>query len=1020
MKFKKVSLILAAALIASMGSTSLIYAADNTATTTSTTVSTTSTEEETADAVEHAFGTVSTAAGTVVLMNAQYGDNYVETTATDNDWINSPSASSNIVSVDVYSSDGETYLETIEASNGGVLTMIQYGTDANSAVDILDYVESGEQINPASFTFYETAGSETYTETAKFGNMAGQTAEYTFRSALKVTDNEVDDTESIPLLVKASQLTTETDGSITVNGIMDLDTAFMNGIYADDTDSSDSTDTKVTINEATLTANGDGANDFQGEASTVLAAGNSEVDITDSSIITEGVIRTAAAAKENGILKIDGSVIYTEETDDTTDEYDALVVPMMKRTPFALGIEGVVRATNILGAGQGIYTDSIIASSGWGALSTDSGSSYASTGTYALDVSNVVAGIGSVEVAEDGTDYTATKTVNGVTYGFTQGGSGYVAYADAGVYDKFDNVEFYSDDYVQIMASSTSSAFYTNSLLTAGRIAVMTQQNNGGEINITDSTVNAGDTVVQVKSGAANAGYTDVVLDNATINYTGSNCYGGTLVELVESDDAGNPGSTSYTINDTGDEATSGATAIAGDTNVTLTGEKAYTGNVWNNIYNNSEALNLTIEDGSSLTGTISSSYGYHVDENGDRVANGTTITCNTEGDYRTSTTETGEYEMIGAFYNVANEQINNPVNVSLEGASTWTIDLADGTNGEANACYLNDVTVGENATIASDEAVTIYYYGTLDIADGATISDNITFVQSTVAESDEEDDGIALTTQFYDGTPLEFYVEDTDGNPVSSAVTISGKAFTTYKFNITAADGYTIQSITAPDGVTLSELSDDSGYAYELTNSEISTETKRVTVIVEKDSEDTETSLDDQTITIGNSKISNNKVTLKSGKKLSLKASAKGTLTYSSSNKKVATVSSKGVITAKKAGTAKITIKAAATSSYNAATTTITVKVKKAANTITVKSKKVSVKAGKKVALNASAIKGAVKYKKVKGNKKITVSSKGKIAVKKSLKKGTYTVKVKLTSKAYSGTYTAKSKTIKVKVKVK
>ncbi|SDB29046.1 Ig-like domain-containing protein [Eubacterium oxidoreducens] len=1007
MRFKKASLVLAAALIASMGTSSFAYAADDTQ------------QSYTASAaVEHAFGADSIAAGTVVLKNPQYGDKYVATSATENDWINSPSASSNIVSVDVYSADGTTKLETIETTNNGVLTMVKYGQEANSAVDILDYVESGEQLNVTAFTFYETAGSEAYSEMAKFGNMAGQTAQYTYRSALKVDDGEVDETESISALIADSQITSEQDGTITVNGIMNLDTAFMNGIIADDSSSEDGTDTKVAIDDATLTANGDGANDFQGEAATVLAAGSSEVDITDSTIFTEGVIRTAAAAKENGILKIDDSVLYTEETDDTTAEYNALVVPMMKRTPFALGIEGVVRATNILGSGQGIYTDSLIASSGWGVLSTDSGTSYSQTGTYALDVSNVIAGIGTVEAADNDKSYTATKEVNGTTYGFTQGGSGYVAYADSGVWDKFDDVQFYSDDYVQIMASSTSSAYYTDSILNAGRIAVMTQQNAGGTISIKDSTVNAGDTAVQVKSGAANAGYTNVVLDNATVNYTGSNNYGGTLVELVESDDAGNPGTTSYTINDTGDKATSGATAIAGDTNVTLTGSKAYTGNVWNNIYNNSEALNLTIENGSSLTGTISSSYGYHVDENGDRVANGTTITCNTEGDYRTSTTETGEYEMIGSLYNVANEQINNPVNVTLESGSSWTVDLADGTNGEANACYLNNVSVAANASITSENDVTIYYYGTLDIADGANIGDNITFVKSTVKESEQEDDGIALTTQFYDGTPLEFYVEDTNGNPVSSAVSIEGQAFTTYKFNITAADGYTIESINVPDGVTMTELT-SGNYKYELTNSETSSQTKRVTVIVKADSQE-DTALQEQTISIGNKAAQDGNVTLKSGKSLSLNASAKGALTYTSSDNSVATVSSKGVITAKKAGTATITVKAAATSAYAQATKTIKVTVKKATNTITVKSKKVTVKAGKSAKLKVSAIKGSVKATKVKGNKKIKVSSKGKISVKKSLKKGTYTVKVKLTSKAYSGTYTSQSKTISVKVKVK
>lgn len=118
------------------------------------------------------------------------------------------------------------------------------------------------------------------------------------------------------------------------------------------------------------------------------------------------------------------------------------------------------------------------------------------------------------------------------------------------------------------MASATSSAYYTNSILTSGHIGVMTQQNAGGTISIQDSTLNVAETGVQIKSGAANNGYTNVILDNTEVNFTADSKWGGTLVELVESDDAGNPGNTSYTINDTGDEATTAtATAQVEDSN---------------------------------------------------------------------------------------------------------------------------------------------------------------------------------------------------------------------------------------------------------------------------------------------------------------------------------------------------------------------------------------------------------------------------------------------------------------------
>ncbi len=1037
MKFKKASLVLAATLIASLGATSVSFAAEGPAGGDMPPgggggggpQAAASPYKYAGEAAQkHEFSTETKSHSQVVLKllddGKSYGEAYTETKATDQDYINSPSASSNIVAIGVYDTEGKL-LETIEASNGGVLTMVKLVAPAakGTAVDIIDLVESQEKIDPNNYFFYETAGSEVYSEMAKFGSMGGNTAQYTYRSALKIVDDALDATESMDALYTASK---NADEDYDVTGSLSLDAPFINGIIVDDTGDDDST-TKVNVKNASITAKGDGANDFQGEAAAVLAQGEAEVDISDTTIFTEGVIRTAAAAKENGILKIDNSVVYAEETNDTNDEYNALVVPMMKRTPFALGIEGVVRTTNVLGSGQGIYTDSLIASSGWGVLSTDSGTSYAQTGTYALDVKDVVAGIGTVEVynAAHADKYTATREVNGVKYGFIQGGSGYVAYADSGVYDRFSNVSFYSDDYVQIMASNKSSAFYSNSELTAGRIAVMTQQNNGGKIKITDSTVNVGDTAVQVKSGAANAGYTDVVLDNADVNFTEDNKWGGTLVELVESDDAGNPGVTEYTINDSGDTATSGAAAIAGDTNVKLTGDNEYTGNIWNNIYNKSEALNLVIDGSTSLTGTISSAYGYHVDKDGKRVANGTKITCNTEGDYRTSKTETGEYKMIGAQYNVANEQINNPVNVDLRDSATWNISLADGTNGEAKACYINDLTVAKGASIQSDEKVTIYYYGDLNIAEGASISKNITFKKSEVKANEKEDDGIALETQFYDGTPLTIMVQDENGKKLSKAVTISGQAFTNYRFNATVADGYTIKEMKASDGITVGANTADTDYAYAATITGSNVKSGTITIIVKATSE----AKANQTITLANTSVKKDALALTYGKKASLKASAKGAITYTSSNSKVASVSSKGVVTAKKAGTATITIKAAGTDQYNAATKSIKVTVKKATNAVSLKTTKLVVKAklaAKKTtkkttaSLKATAKYGKVNFYKVAGSKKITISKAGKVTVAKGTKAGTYKVKVKVKAKYASGKYTTASKVKTVKVVVK
>ena len=145
------------------------------------------------------------------------------------------------------------------------------------------------------------------------------------------------------------------------------------------------------------------------------------------------------------------------------------------------------------------------------------------------------------------------------------------------------------------------------------------------------------------------------------------------------------------------------------------------------------------------------------------------------------------------------------------------------------------------------------------------------------------------------------------------------------------------------------------------------------------------------------------------------------GATTFTSSNTKVATVSSKGVVKGLKAGSVTIIAK------NNGKSDSVKITVKQKANTISVKAAAKTVKYAtvKKKAVTVSAItvkkaKGVVTYKKASGSAKVTVNKKnGKLTVKKGTKKGTYTVKVKVTA-AGNTTYKAGSKIVTVKINVK
>lgn len=150
-------------------------------------------------------------------------------------------------------------------------------------------------------------------------------------------------------------------------------------------------------------------------------------------------------------------------------------------------------------------------------------------------------------------------------------------------------------------------------------------------------------------------------------------------------------------------------------------------------------------------------------------------------------------------------------------------------------------------------------------------------------------------------------------------------------------------------------------------------------------------------------------KFTIGKGEKFALPlkvtpAGSKSSLKYSSSNSKIASVSNSGKISGKKAGTAKITVRAA-----SGAKKMITVKVKKAPKTIVLRAGKTTLKKGKTMQLKTSLTKGSASYQLQYrcSNKKIaTVNARGKVTAKK---RGTVRITV--------STYNHRKSSVKIRV---
>lgn len=687
-----------------------------------------------------------------------------------------------------YQWEGKT--ETATAADGHTLVLVVDGAQRDLLPGTSYDVKDRFQIKEVKV--YRVGGPSA---APWIGAKEEEKATYWFRQALLVDNGTIVENGSVSELLVGGSFDAAGAKEISLSALG----AHFNGILLDN-------GTKFAISDARFFSRGDGGDDLSGWGTAIMADNKSVVDILNSYIETEGAIRCALYVDNTSVANVKDTVIYTKETPDTYEQFEKLTPAMMKRVPFALGMEGTVRSLNVMADGQGRFKNCIVVSTGWGALSTDSGTAYDACKTFALDVEDTLSGIGTLEVAQEGKEYTAKKTVNGVTYGFTVGGSGYVTYADSGVHNRYKNVEFYSPDYIQVMGSGRTGSAYIDSYLKSGHTAFMTQQTGGGTFELANTRVDTVDALMQIKSGAANTGFSNIVLDNTKVNFSGASTRtkNGILVELVESDDAGNPGITTYTINDHAEEAKATSSEIADSSATMKNGD--YRGDIFNCIYNYRQALNVLLEK-ASLTGTVSASTAIHVDLAGNVVPNGTVLNAfmgSREYDHCNYAAEKGGHKgdclIIGRFRHTPAPVLNNPINVTLKD-STWNL------TGEG---WINALTVDALDELRADQPVTLHVkalaVGGSACGDGSYSVGNVTVeVDSTAVEV--EDNGIADAGQTYGNVKYTFLSKNEDGTLNSKAFTVKRQNYIDGKlyFKLLPVEGKQIKSLESTGG-TVSE----------------------------------------------------------------------------------------------------------------------------------------------------------------------------------------------------------------------
>ena len=478
-----------------------------------------------------------------------------------------------------------------------------------------------------------------------------------------------------------------------------------------------------------------------------LSGGNSII----SNVVVWNIATEGLSASNDAVATLKNVVIYGAQDIET----------YRRSSPFALGLAGSMRVTTAVGESQITFEDSVVVSGSWAPLSTDAGAG------VTLTTRNVLAGLGELEVAEPGKGYTATREINGVTYGFTLGdsahyNSGYISYCDTGFHNYYYDSELYGTDYIFIIGSGPACATVINDQCYSTRTGIMWHKNTGGVTELTGGSLYAEESLFLMKSKSTvdpDGSHPVLIVDGTELSAGKGNI----LLQMMTSDDCGLgyealqipeieddfsqvepllgsqvqktgttgfPPTVTYVYELNGEEtgvtadeieAFEAANPDAKPVIVDYEPQQASTatfknlsveGDVYNAVWEHYQALDVTF-DNAEITGVISSSWANHVDADGNAVPGGTHILADSSLDCHLG---------FGRLKNTAAPTVNNPVCLTLTNGAVWNV---------TGTSYLSKLTVDD----ASVNGVVTVDGAEVDISAGGSWEGEITVTPAAGGE---------------------------------------------------------------------------------------------------------------------------------------------------------------------------------------------------------------------------------------------------------------------------------------------
>ncbi|MER6081094.1 hypothetical protein [Streptomyces sp. NPDC001833] len=569
-----------------------------------------------------------------------------------------PEAAGRTISVaagETYELAATTRVSRLTIGDGGKIVAPD-GYDISLTVD---GVETGQLLTAtgATGTLVQagTYRGDVVLTVAESNDVTYETLTFPFRQALYVGSDGVDSAKSVLSAVRGGKVTDTAARNVSIASTGEC----FNGVYVESG--------SYTLQSPTITLDGNGRSDFAGYGAAVVGDGSATRLVVDGARISnKGVVRTTVIANGGANVLVRDSFLRARNGVLPADYQATVETPYMESVPWMLGLDGNVRATNLIGRNSiATYLNSTVFSETWGALSVEGGS---------------------------GLKLTAINSHVGNT-----GGYGYGTYAIGDATVRVLGSRFDVGSYATIIAGPAAVVHYGDS--TRDAVAAL---NTELELGLSDAEVRG----IPERSTVVNSGHFgymffgagQLTLDGGTvinseratflnkgqqttISVDGSqgarlNPRDGVILQMIELDDPGpvpvngkmmNVGVYTEPTTDPVKNSSFDVTAVhSTDGAATFTSIKVK-GDFYNGMRNGKNMV-LTFED-SGVEGVISA----------------------TSAKHRVSSIDSSTFYELGIVTNTVQAAVNNGVVVKLNSGSAWTV---------TGTSYLTSLTLAADAAV--------------------------------------------------------------------------------------------------------------------------------------------------------------------------------------------------------------------------------------------------------------------------------------------------------------------------------